>query len=218
MSVHRQFDWTAVVLRRRRGTRPIVVVYDVEVQCVSIWDDIEKARQEAFARLRPTTCRVCQGDLEPEKRPGRPRMTCVPCEVFQAATALVPPEPRPCEWCRVDFRPARKAARLCSDACRRSAYREQRRAHTSRECQGCGRPLLGRARKYCTPECWRRHTNARRRKAQLPAILTCPECRTNFKPQRAGIMYCSPVCAKRRADRAYWKRCRSAASGVRNVV
>jgi hypothetical protein len=181
---------------------------------VSIWDDLEKARQEAFARLRPTKCRVCQGDLEPEKRPGRPRMTCVPCAVFQAATALVPPEPRPCEWCGVDFRPARKAARFCSDACRRSAYREQRRAHTSRECQGCRMPLLGRARKYCTPECCRRHTNARRRKAQLPAILTCPECGTPFRPQRAGIMYCSPVCAKRRADRGYWKRCRSAASGV----
>jgi hypothetical protein len=29
VSVLRQFDWTAVVLRRRRGTRPIALVYDV---------------------------------------------------------------------------------------------------------------------------------------------------------------------------------------------
>jgi hypothetical protein len=176
---------------------------------VSIWDDFAKARQEAFARLRPTKCRVCQGDLEPEKRPGRPRMTCVPCALFQAAAAIIPPEPRPCEWCGVDFRPARKVAKFCSDACRRSACRERRRSLTFRECQGCGMPLLGRARKYCTPECCQRHSNERRRKTQPPAVLTCPECRTPFRPKRAGITYCSPICAKRRADRAYWARNRS---------
>ena len=176
---------------------------------MSIWDDLAKARHEAFARLRPTTCRVCQGDLEPEKRPGRPRMTCVPCAVFQAAAAIIPPEPRPCEWCGVDFRPARKAAKFCSDVCRRSACRERRHSLTFRECQGCGMPLLGRARKYCTRECCQRHTNTRQRKTQPPAVLTCPECRTPFRPQRAGVIYCSPVCAKRRADRAYRARHRN---------
>jgi hypothetical protein len=175
-------------------------------------DHMEKIRQEVLARRGPAKCRVCQCDIPSEKRRGCPRLTCITCDVYQAALAMVPPEPRPCEWCGVDFRPQRDAARFCSDACRRGAYSERRRSRASKECQGCGMPLMGRARKYCTRECCRQHWNARKRKGQLPALLICPECRTLFKPWRAGVMYCSSVCAKRRTDRSYSARRQDARS------
>jgi predicted nucleic acid-binding Zn ribbon protein len=91
-------------------------------------DHIEKLYQEFLARRGPTKCRVCQCDIPSEKRRGRPRLTCITCDVYQAALAMVPPEPRPCEWCGVDFRPQRKVARFCSDTCRRGAYSELRRS------------------------------------------------------------------------------------------
>jgi hypothetical protein len=159
-----------------------------------------------LARGGPAKCKICQCDIRPENRRGRPRLTCFTCEVYQAALAMVPPEPRPCEWCGVDFRPQRDAARFCSDGCRRGAYSERRRSRGFTECQRCGVPLVGRARKYCTRECCRRHWNVRKRKGQLSDLLICPECRTLFKPRRAGVMYCSSACAKRNADRSHYAR------------
>lgn len=173
-------------------------------------DHIEKLYQEFLARRGPAKCRVCLCEILPEKRRGRPRLTCITCDVYQAALVMVSPEPRPCEWCGVDFRPQRDVTRFCSDACRRGAYSERRRSRAIKECQGCGVPLKGRARKYCSPECCRRHRNAQRRKSQLPSLLACPECRTPFKPWRAGVLYCSFACAKRHADRSHCRRRREA--------
>lgn len=179
-------------------------------------DHIEKLYQQFLAQRGQARCRVCQCDLPTEKRPGRPRLTCINCDVYQAALAMVPPEPKLCEWCGVDFRPQRDLARFCSDVCRRDAYNKRRRSWAFRECQACGMPLVGRARKYCTGECCRRHWNARKRKGQLPALLDCPECRTLFKPWRAGVIYCSSVCAKRRADRDHYERRRAAEPSATN--
>lgn len=179
---------------------------------------IEKLYQEFLAQRGAAQCKVCQCEIPPEKRPGRPRLTCITCDVYQAALAMIPPDPKPCEWCGIDFRPQRDTARFCSDACRRGAYSERRRSRAFEECQGCGLPLVGRTRKYCTRECCRQHWNARKRKGQLPALLICPECRTLFKPWRAGVMYCSPVCAKRRADRNHRARRRNARNGEANGV
>jgi hypothetical protein len=176
---------------------------------VRIWDPIENARQEAFAQRGPAKCRVCRCEISPEKRRGRPRLTCVTCDVFQTAVAMIPPEPRSCEWCRVDFRPQRDTARFCSDACRRGAFSERRRSWAFKECQGCGMPLMGRARRYCTGECCQRHRSAQRRKNQPPSSRTCLECCALFMPRRAGVIYCSRVCAKRRADRNYRSRHRT---------
>jgi hypothetical protein len=173
---------------------------------MSIDDLFEKARQEAFAYRGAGKCKICQRDIPVEKRPGRPRLTCVTCDVYQAAVALIPPDPIPCHWCGVDFRPHRETARFCSDTCRQAAYREQRRSRTFTECQGCRRPLEGRSRKYCSAKCCQRFWNARRRKTPMSLVLTCPECHTPFQPGRAGVTYCSPICAKRRADRSYYAR------------
>ncbi len=195
-------DWRTV-------SNPTRFLDVMEIQRMRFPDHIEQLYQEFLARRGPAKCSVCQCDILPEKRRGRPRRTCTTCEVYQTALAMVPPEPRPCEWCGVDFRPQRDAARYCSDGCRRSAYTERRRSRASKECQQCGMPLMGRARKYCTSECCRGYWNARKRKGQLLALLICPECRTLFKPWRAGVMYCSSVCTKRRADRHHSARRRA---------
>lgn len=181
-------------------------------------DHIEKLYQEFLARRGPAKCRVCQRDIPSEKRRGPPRLTCITCDVYQAALRMAPPEPRPCEWCGVDFRPQRDAARFCSDGCRRGAYGERRRSRAFKKCQGCGMPLVGRARKYCTRECCRLQRNVQRRKGQLPALLICPECSTLFKPWRAGVMYCSSVCAKLRADRDHYERRRAAGPSATNKM
>jgi hypothetical protein len=52
------------------------------------------------------------------------------------------------------------------------------------------------------PSKWRRSLDRASFALAVLYIQTYPECRTCFRAQRAGITYCSPVCANRRADRA----------------
>jgi hypothetical protein len=158
-----------------------------------------------MAAARPTVqCRVCQLDISPERRLGRPRLICTMCDLEKIALSILPRDPQPCERCGFDFRPVRMTDRFCSADCRQAATRERRRTYT--ECQGCGKPLSGPGRKYCSPACRQRTRNALRRQSELRSCLTCPECRMPFEPRRAGVIYCSSFCARRHAGRVYSAR------------
>jgi hypothetical protein len=164
-----------------------------------IQDLIEKARQKALALRGPTQCRVCQCEIPPEKRRGPPRLTCETCALFQIVASR--PLPRQCEHCKAEFWPERDAARFCSDGCRRQSDNERRRrVYTDQRCHECGRSMAGRARRFCVPACQQRYRNALRHKSETPSVRTCPECEKVFAPWRAGVMFCSRQCAKRRAD------------------
>jgi len=81
-------------------------------------DLIESYRQKALARKGPIQCRACECEILPEKRRGRPRLTCTTCDLMQAAAALAWLDPKTCQWCRIEFRSARNNAKFCSDSCR----------------------------------------------------------------------------------------------------
>jgi predicted nucleic acid-binding Zn ribbon protein len=174
-----------------------------------IQDLIEEARQKALLPRGPTQCRVCQCEIPPEKRRGPPRLTCETCDLFQRAA--LHPLPRHCEQCGKEFWPDRDAARFCSDRCRCQSGNERRRlAYRDPKCIGCGMPMAGRARRFCAPECRQQYRNALKRKSEAPAVRTCPQCDKVFAPWRAGVIFCSRPCAKRRADRNYSARRRKA--------
>lgn len=176
---------------------------------MDIWALIDAARQGAPAARAPTKCRICQCDIAPESRRGRPRLTCGSCAVFQAAA--LHPRPRQCERCKKEFWPEREVARFCCDGCRRAAGNERRRyVYTNATCRGCGTSILGRARRYCATDCRRQHRNALKRKGEAPSERHCPECQKPFMPWRAGVIYCCRTCAKRRADRNHCARRRAA--------
>jgi hypothetical protein len=181
----------------------------MEIQRVRIEDLFEKARQEAFRSHGPITCKVCDGEIAPEKRRGRPRLTCITCSVVEAAAKAIPPDPQKCERCGLVFQPQRKVARFCSDRCRWAAGKRPSFAWGNGTCRGCSVAILGRARKYCSALCRQQHKNALRRKSQAPCERNCPECQGRFMPWRAGVQFCSKRCAKRHADRNHTARRRN---------
>jgi hypothetical protein len=184
-------------------------------------DDLfERARQAAFAITGPKNCRVCGCDINLEKRRGRPRLTCTTCSIMsEAAATCAALEATECGQCGVQFAPQRNGVRFCSRKCSHAAYRERRRqSWIAQMCCGCGVPIIGRARKYCTPDCSQQHRTAMRRRAEPPSIRACPECTNFFMPWRAGVMFCSRICSKRRADRNYCARRRAVGREATNRI
>ena len=172
---------------------------------MGIQDLIERSRQAASEPRRSTQCRVCQCEILPEARRGPRRLTCEVCAIFQAAASR--PRPRRCERCETEFWPERDVARFCSDQCRQQLNKERRRlVYTDQTCCRCRKLIAGRARKFCSPECRQQSKNALRRKSEASSVQACPECEKVFTPRRAGVMFCSKTCAKRRADRNYCER------------
>jgi len=97
-----------------------------------IEDLIESYRQKALAPRGPRQCRGCGCEILPAKGRGRPRLTCVTCDLIQAAAALTWLDPRVCQCCGIDFRPERNAAKFCSNHCRYRAYNAGRRSRASK--------------------------------------------------------------------------------------
>jgi hypothetical protein len=178
-----------------------------------IQDLIEKARQKALAPRGSTQCRVCQCGILPEKRRGPPRLICETCALFQVAASH--PLPRHCEQCKAEFWPERNVARFCSNECRQQSNKIRRRlVYKEQRCCGCEKAIDGRARKFCSPDCRQQLRIALRRKFEAPSVQACPECEKVFTSRRAGVMFCSRTCAKRRADRNYCERRRDSRHGA----
>lgn len=92
------------------------------------------------------------------------------------------PRARACKVCGTDFKPASKAAKYCSDACRAKAYRARQaadRADRPREivvealtCAHCGKGFFavkGKGAQYCTGTC-RASAYKARRAAAIAAL------------------------------------------------
>jgi hypothetical protein len=140
-------------------------------------------------------------------------------QVGMGGVSLMNGEATECGQCGVQFAPQRNGVRFCSRKCSHAAYRERRRqSWIAQMCCGCGVPIIGRARKYCTPDCSQQHRTAMRRRAEPPSIRACPECTNFFMPWRAGVMFCSRICSKRRADRNYCARRRAVGREATNRI